>query len=64
MLQRLAHGKLPEKHHTALRDEEGRLLYEECLTRDGFEGPYTLMYHRARARRRFIRAAPWMLPRR
>ena len=25
MLQRLAFGRLPEKHHTVLRDEEGRL---------------------------------------
>ncbi len=48
MLQRLAFGRIPEKHHTVLRDDEGRLLYEECLTRDGFEGPFTLLYHRAR----------------
>jgi len=48
MLQRLAYGRIPEKHHTVLRDDEGRLLYEECITRDGFEGPYTLLYHRAR----------------
>lgn len=46
MLSRLSFGELPEKHHTALRDDRGALRYEECLTRDGFEGPYTLMYHR------------------
>ncbi|HYO54491.1 MAG TPA: homogentisate 1,2-dioxygenase [Archangium sp.] len=38
-------GKVPRKHHIQLRDEKGTLMFEECLTRDGFEGPYTIAYH-------------------
>ena len=38
-------GDVPAKPHTALRDAAGRLRYEECLTRDGFDGPYTILYH-------------------
>jgi len=45
MLERVVVGKVPRKHHIALRDEEGRLLYEECMTQEGFEGPYTIAYH-------------------
>ena len=26
-------------------DAAGELRYEECLTRDGFDGPYTILYH-------------------
>jgi homogentisate 1,2-dioxygenase len=46
MIERRTFGTLPVKHHTALRDDGGRLLHEECLTRQGFDGPYTIMYHR------------------
>lgn len=45
MLERVVVGKVPRKHHIALRDEAGRLLYEECMTQQGFEGPYTIAYH-------------------
>lgn len=45
MLDRRVAGRVPAKHHIAFRDDEGKLLYEECLTRKGFDGPYTLMYH-------------------
>src|SRR6266545_840012 len=38
-------GTVPDKPHTALRDDAGRLRNEECLTRDGFEGPFTILYH-------------------
>jgi homogentisate 1,2-dioxygenase len=38
-------GTVPDKPHTALRDAAGRLRHEECLTREGFEGPYTILYH-------------------
>jgi homogentisate 1,2-dioxygenase len=48
MLDRITAGTVPEKPHTALRDEAGRLRHEECLTRDGFEGPFTIMYHAER----------------
>ena len=39
MLDRMTRATVPDKHHTALRDDGGRLRYEECLTRDGFDGP-------------------------
>ena len=45
MLDRVAVGDLPPKHHVALRGAKGELLYEECLTRAGFDGPYTILYH-------------------
>jgi homogentisate 1,2-dioxygenase len=45
MLDRMQVGDVPAKPHTALRDPEGRLRYEECLTRDGFDGPFTIAYH-------------------
>jgi homogentisate 1,2-dioxygenase len=45
MLDRVQVGAVPAKPHTALRDGEGRLRYEECLTRDGFDGPFTIAYH-------------------
>jgi len=45
MLDRMTAGEIPDRAHTALRDANGRLRHEECLTREGFEGPYTIMYH-------------------
>ncbi|MFO0748636.1 MAG: homogentisate 1,2-dioxygenase [Myxococcota bacterium] len=44
MLHRLAYGTIPEKPHTALRDGDGRLRFEHCLTRHGFDGPFTIAY--------------------
>jgi homogentisate 1,2-dioxygenase len=69
MLERMAVGTLPAKHHIALRDELGALRYEECLTRSGFDGPYTILYHthRPQALRptstRHVYRAPGRLPR-
>jgi homogentisate 1,2-dioxygenase len=45
MLDRMSAGTLPAKPHTALRGDDGRLRHEECLTRDGFDGPFTILYH-------------------
>ena len=45
MLDRMTAGAVPDKPHTALRDEAGQLRHEECLTRDGFDGPFTILYH-------------------
>jgi homogentisate 1,2-dioxygenase len=47
MLERRVAGTVPHKHHVALR-EGGELRYEECLTREGFDGPYTILYHHGR----------------
>jgi homogentisate 1,2-dioxygenase len=47
MIHRIVAGTVPDKHHVALRIG-GELHYEECLTRQGFDGPYTILYHRGR----------------
>ena len=43
MLDRMQMGDLPKKPHTQHR-LEGRLLFEHCLTRAGFDGPFTIAY--------------------
>jgi homogentisate 1,2-dioxygenase len=45
VLDRVVCGEIPRKHHIALRDPAGQLRFEECFTRDGFDGPYTILYH-------------------
>ena len=45
MIHRLQRGSVPPKPHTVF-EVEGRLAYEHCFTRRGFEGTYTIMYHR------------------
>src|SRR5690242_15722898 len=45
MIDRMQVGDVPRKHHTQLRGAGGELRFEECFTRDGFDGPYTIMYH-------------------
>jgi homogentisate 1,2-dioxygenase len=68
MLDRVAFGDIPRKHHIQLRGADGALRYEECITREGFDGPYTIAYHlrrphtarqvEARARFRVAEPAP------
>jgi homogentisate 1,2-dioxygenase len=48
MLDRMVAGDVPAKHHIAHRDREGTLRHEQCITRDGFDGPYTIVYHERR----------------
>lgn len=60
MLERLSFGELPRKHHVALRDGSGTLRYEHCLTRAGFDGPYSIAYHVHRPQA--LRAAPRTQP--
>lgn len=64
MIERRTAGAVAKKHHTALRDGAGHLRHEECLTRDGFEGPYTILYHQDRphAQRAVETAHGWHLP--
>ena len=38
-------GELPPKPHTAFRSASGALRYEECLTRRGFDGEFSILYH-------------------
>ena len=51
MIERMTVGAVAAKHHTQLREggpgrnASGALRYEECFTRDGFDGPYTILYH-------------------
>jgi homogentisate 1,2-dioxygenase len=45
MLDRMQVGDVPRKHHVELRGPDGALRFEECLTRDGFDGPFTILYH-------------------
>jgi len=45
MLDRIAVGDMPRKHHIAFRNSAGALHHEECLTRKAFDGPYTILYH-------------------
>ncbi|MBL0217955.1 MAG: homogentisate 1,2-dioxygenase [Myxococcales bacterium] len=45
MLDRMAVGEIARKHHIQLRGPDGALRFEECFTRDGFDGPYTILYH-------------------
>ena len=48
MLDRIVRGRVPRKPHTRHKDANGDLLYEECFTRHGFDGAYTVLYHRYR----------------
>jgi homogentisate 1,2-dioxygenase len=38
-------GDVPPKPHIAFRGPGGRLRYEECLTRRGFDGEFSILYH-------------------
>lgn len=38
-------GKKPAKPHTTFY-EDGKLLMEHCHTREGFEGPFSILYYR------------------
>jgi homogentisate 1,2-dioxygenase len=48
VIARVAEGSLPAKHHIAFRDAGGALRWEECITRQGFDGAYTIAYHERR----------------
>lgn len=65
MLDRMQVGEVPAKHHIALRGPKGELRWEECLTREGFEGPYTILYHLRRPHEQRIAPAAhgWEVPR-
>ncbi len=43
MIHYMRIGKLPPKPHTTFYDE-GKLLMEQCFTREGFEGPFSILY--------------------
>ncbi len=60
MLERIARGELPAKPHTQL-NPQGALRYEHCLTRDGFDGAFSILYHaqRPQAARLEPSDVPW-----
>jgi homogentisate 1,2-dioxygenase len=62
MLDRLAFGELPAKHHLALYAGERRLRYEACLTREGFDGAYTISYHEHRPQALRAASEPFFVP--
>ncbi|QQR90527.1 MAG: homogentisate 1,2-dioxygenase [Myxococcales bacterium] len=65
MIERILAGEVPKKHHLAFKSPEGKLYYEECYTRQGFDGPYTILYHvhRPQTQRRIkLDAQGWQLP--
>ena len=39
-------GEVPSKRHTAFRDEQGALRYEELMGEEGFSSDSSLLYHR------------------
>lgn len=45
MLHRHCLGKFPNKPHTAMY-ENGKLMMEHCVTREGFEGAYSILYYK------------------
>ncbi|HEV8547777.1 MAG TPA: homogentisate 1,2-dioxygenase [Polyangiaceae bacterium] len=44
MLERRVVGSVPEKPHLQAQAPSGQPLYEECLTRAGFDGPFSILY--------------------
>lgn len=45
MLHRHTLGRVPPKPHTAFYDD-GKLLMEQMITREGFHGPFSILYYR------------------
>lgn len=45
MIHRMQLGEVPAKPHIVFRPG-GKLAFEHCFTRQGFDGVYTIMYHR------------------
>lgn len=45
MIHRMCMGLVPPKPHTALY-EDGKLLMEQMVTRQGFNGPFSILYYR------------------
>ncbi len=61
MLERLVVGDVPPKHHIEHRDATGLLYFEHCITRQGFDGPYTIAYRKFRPHLHQVVDAPYTL---
>ncbi len=46
MIQRHTLGRVPAKPHTTFYDDDGKLLMEQMVTREGFNGPFSILYYR------------------
>jgi homogentisate 1,2-dioxygenase len=49
MIDRVCVGRVPPKPHLVFASADGGdgdRCYEECITRAGFEGPFSMLYHR------------------
>jgi homogentisate 1,2-dioxygenase len=55
------HGSIPPKRHTAHRDADGRLYFEELMGEEGFTADSSLLYHRE-IPSAVVDARPWDLP--
>ncbi len=62
MLDRMSAGRVPTKPHTVFRDAGGALLHEHCITRDAFDGAYTIAYREGRPHAQDAIASPVELP--
>jgi len=64
VIERVVRGEVARKHHVALRGPGGELRHEECFTRAGFDGPYTILYHlhRPHAQRLSPVRHGWVVP--
>jgi homogentisate 1,2-dioxygenase len=64
VIERVVRGEVARKHHVALRGPAGELRHEECFTRAGFDGPYTILYHlhRPHAQRLSPVRRGWVVP--
>ena len=45
MIDHAQAGLLPKKPHTVFRAPSGEIIHEEMLTRGGFDGPFSYLYH-------------------
>lgn len=46
MIHRHTLGRVPAKPHTTFFDDDGKLLMEQMVTREGFNGPFSILYYR------------------
>jgi homogentisate 1,2-dioxygenase len=54
-------GDVPRTRHTASRDDQGRLRYEELMGEEGFSSDSSLLYHRG-VPSAIVDSRPWELP--
>jgi homogentisate 1,2-dioxygenase len=58
MLERRRVGEVPPKPHLRARTASGGVLYEECVTRAGFDGAFSMLYREHRPHEALPMSAP------